>query len=168
MNARSLLLSAVLLLGPVACSTPSSPTAQPSGGDAPGAAAPADLKRTEVQTPEGIANEPGTAAPTPSPGDATMTTSTVYIIKDNGKRCFAPPCDHYDLFSADAPDKKLQSFHEIDLSAVTGGDSEKMGELMQRASKGGPGLKVEGSLDKRLKAGPAGDAIVLRATRVVG
>ncbi|NOK39639.1 hypothetical protein HMI49_41395 [Corallococcus exercitus] len=97
-----------------------------------------------------------------------MTTSTVYIVKDNGKRCFAPPCDHYDLFSADAPDKKLQSVHEIDLSAITGGDDAKMGELLQRASKGGPGLKVEGSLDKRLKAGPAGDAIVLRATRVVG
>ena len=168
MNARSLILSAVLVLGPVACSTPSSPTAQPSGGDVSGAAAPADLKRTEGEAPSGAANEPGTAAPTPSPGDATMTTSTVYIIKDNGKRCFAPPCDHYDLFAADAPDKKLQSIHEIDLSSITGGDSEKMGELLQRASKGGPGLKVEGSLDKRLKAGPAGDAIVLRATRVVG
>ncbi|GMU07586.1 hypothetical protein [Corallococcus caeni] len=167
MNARSLILSAVLLLGPVACSTPSSPPAQPSG-DVSGAAAPTDLKRTEVDAPSGAANEPGTAAPTPSPGDATMTTSTVYIVKDNGKRCFAPPCDHYDLFSADAPDKKLQSLHEIDLSAVTGGDDAKMGELLQRAAKGGPGLKLEGSLDKRLKAGPAGDAIVLRATRVVG
>ncbi|RKG78661.1 hypothetical protein D7W79_12290 [Corallococcus exercitus] len=167
MNARSLILSAVLVLGPVACSTPSSPPAQPSG-DMSGAAAPADLKRTDVDAPPGAANEPGTAAPTPSPGDATMTTSTVYIVKDNGKRCFAPPCDHYDLFSADAPDKKLQSVHEIDLSAITGGDDAKMGELLQRASKGGPGLKVEGSLDKRLKAGPAGDAIVLRATRVVG
>ncbi|RKH41959.1 hypothetical protein D7X96_34715 [Corallococcus interemptor] len=168
MNARSLILSAVLVLGPVACSTPSSPSAQPSGGDVSGAAAPADLKRTEVEAPSGAANEPGTAAPTPSPGDATMTTSTVYIIKDNGKRCFAPPCDHYDLFAADAPDKKLQTLHEIDLTAVTGGDSEKTGELLQRASKGGPGLKVEGTLDKRLKAGPAGDAIVLRATRIVG
>ncbi|QAT88947.1 putative lipoprotein [Corallococcus coralloides] len=167
MNARSLILSAVLVLGPVACSTPSSPTAQPSS-DVSGAAAPADLKRNDVNAPAGAAGEPGTAAPTPSPGDATMTTSTVYIVKDNGKRCFAPPCDHYDLFSADAPDKKLQTLHEIDLSAVTGGDDAKLGELMQRASKGGPGLKVEGSLDKRLKAGPAGDAIVLRATRIVG
>ncbi|RKH24578.1 hypothetical protein D7V77_20250 [Corallococcus sp. CA041A] len=167
MNARSLLLSAVLVLGPVACSTPSSPTAQPSS-DVSGAEAPADLKRTDMDAPAGAANEPGTAAPTPSPGDATMTTSTVYIVKDNGKRCFAPPCDHYDLFSADAPDKKLQSLHEIDLTAVTGGDDAKLGELMQRASKGGPGLKVEGSLDKRLKAGPGGDAIVLRATRIVG
>lgn len=167
MNVRSLLLSAVLVLGPVACSTPSSPSTQPSS-DVSGAAAPADLKRTDVDAPAGAANEPGTAAPTPSPGDATMTTSTVYIVKDNGKRCFAPPCDHYDLFSADAPDKKLQSFHELDLSAITGGDSEKMGELLQRTSKGGPGLKVEGSLDKRLKAGPAGDAVVLRASRVVG
>ncbi|MBZ4333984.1 hypothetical protein NR800_26475 [Corallococcus interemptor] len=167
MNARSLILSAVLVLGPVACSTPSSPTAQPSG-DVSGAEAPTELKRTGADAPSGAANEPGTAAPSPSPGDATMSPSTVYIIKDNGKRCFAPPCDHYDLFSADAPDKKLQSIHEIDLTAITGGDDAKLGELMQRASKGGPGLKVEGSLDKRLKAGPAGDAIVLRATRIVG
>lgn len=166
MNARSLLLSAVLVLGPVACSKPPSPTAQPSS-DESGAAAPADLKRTEVDPPAGAANEPGTAAPTPSPGDATMTANTVYIVKDNGKRCFAPPCDHYDLFSADAPDKKIQSFHEIDLSAVTGGDDAKTGELMQRAFAPG-GLKLEGSLDKKLKAGPGGDATVLRATRVVG
>ncbi|MFP2902760.1 hypothetical protein, partial [Corallococcus sp. 4LFB] len=156
MNARSLILSAVLVLGPVACSTPSSPSAQPSG-DVSGAAAPTDLKRTVVDAPAGDTNEPGTAAaPTPPPGDATMTNSTVYIVKDNGKRCFAPPCDHYDLFSADAPDKKLQSVHEIDLSAVTSGDDAKTGELLQRAAKGGPGLKVEGSLDKRAKAGPAG------------
>ncbi|NOK36063.1 hypothetical protein HMI49_22940, partial [Corallococcus exercitus] len=62
MNARSLILSAVLVLGPVACSTPSSPPAQPSG-DMSGAAAPADLKRTDVDAPPGAANEPGTAAP---------------------------------------------------------------------------------------------------------
>lgn len=165
MNVRSLLLSAVLALGPVACSKPPSPTSQPSS-DESGAAAPADLKRTGAEPPG--ANEPGTAAPTPSPGDDTMsnTQATVYIIKDNGKRCFAPPCDHYDLFRADKPTEKLQSFHEVDLSAVTGGDDAKQGDLMQKAFSPG-GLKLEGSLDKRLKAGPGGDAIVLRATRVV-
>jgi hypothetical protein len=166
MNARSLLLSAVLVFGPVACSKPPSPTAQPSS-DESGSAAPADVKPTPVDAPSGAAGEPGTAAPTPSPGDATMTTSTVYIVKDNGKRCFAPPCDHYDLFSADAPDKKLQTFHEIDFSAIAGGDDAKLGELMQKANSPG-GIKLEGSLDKRLKAGPGGDATVLRATRVVG
>ena len=95
------------------------------------------------------------------------TQATVYIIKDNGKRCFAPPCDHYDLFDANKPDVKLQSFHEVDLSAVTGGDDTRQGELMQKAFSPG-GLKLEGTLDKRLKAGPGGDAIVLRATRVIG
>lgn len=92
--------------------------------------------------------------------------SPVYIVKDNGKRCFAPPCDHYDLFHADRPDEKLQSIHEIDLSAITE-DATKQGELKERAYTP-EGLKLVGSLDTRLKAGPAGDAIVLRATRVLG
>ncbi|RKH41587.1 hypothetical protein D7V93_38555, partial [Corallococcus llansteffanensis] len=65
MNVRSLLLSAVLVLGPVACSKPPSPTSQPSS-DESGAAAPADLKRTDGTSPTATptGNEPGTAAPT--------------------------------------------------------------------------------------------------------
>lgn len=165
MNARSLLLSAVLVLGPVACSTPSSPTAQPSS-DVSGAEAPADLKRTDVDAPAGAANEPGTAAPTPSPRDATMTTSTVYIVKDNGKRCFAPPCDHYDVFLADKPAEKLKSIHEVDLSAVTGGDDAKQGELMKKAFTPG-GLKLEGSLGEGPNAVRGIKLDVLRATRVI-
>ncbi|ATB34179.1 DUF6748 domain-containing protein [Melittangium boletus] len=94
------------------------------------------------------------------------TPSTVYIVKDNGKRCFAPPCDHYDLFRADQPDVKLQSIHELDLSAIAGDDTTR-GELAQRAFSA-DGLKLEGTLAQRLKAGPGGDAVVLRATRVVG
>ncbi|WP_434379731.1 hypothetical protein [Melittangium boletus] len=92
--------------------------------------------------------------------------SPAYIVKDNGKRCFAPPCDHYDLFHADRPDEKLQSIHELDLSAVSD-DPTKLGELQERAFSA-EGLKLVGTLDTRLKAGPAGDAIVLRATRVLG
>lgn len=95
------------------------------------------------------------------------TQATVYIVKDNGKRCLAPPCDHYDLFRADKPDVKLQSIHELDLSAITGGDTAKQDELMQRAFSVS-GLKVEGALAQRLQAGPAGDATVLRASRVLG
>lgn len=92
--------------------------------------------------------------------------TTVYIIKDNGKRCFAPPCDHYDLFRADHPEVKVQSIHELDLSAVAGDDA-KRDEWVQRTFSA-QGLKVEGALDKRLQAGPGGDATVLRASRVVG
>ena len=92
--------------------------------------------------------------------------ATVYIVKDNGKRCFAAPCDHYDLFRADQPDVKLQSIHELDLTAITSDDT-KRGDLVERAYAP-EGLKLEGSLAQRLKAGPAGDATVLRATRVIG
>jgi hypothetical protein len=159
MNARSLLLTAVLVLGPVACSKPPSPPSQPSADESGAAPAP---KTTEVAPPAGAANEPGTAAPTP--GDATV--STTYIVKDNGKRCFAPPCDHYDLFRADKPDEKVQSIHELDLSAITGGDSAKQEELMKRAFAPG-GLKLEGSVDTKAKAIRNTDVIVLKATRAI-
>ncbi|RYZ34183.1 MAG: hypothetical protein EOO71_39810 [Myxococcaceae bacterium] len=166
MNVRSLLLSAVLVLGPVACSKPPSPTSQPSS-DESGAAAPADLKRTEVTPPTGAVpegNEPGTATPTPTPGDAIM--SATYIVKDNGKRCFAPPCDHYDVFLADKPDEKVKSIHEVDLSAVTGGDDAKREALMKRAFTPA-GLKLEGSLGQGPNAVRNIKLDTLSATRVI-
>ncbi|MBE4750445.1 hypothetical protein G4177_19950 [Corallococcus sp. ZKHCc1 1396] len=165
MNVRSLLLSAVLVFGSVACSKPPSSTT-PSSGDESGAAASADLKPTDgTPTPASpTGNEPGTAAPTPTPGDATM--SATYIVKDNGKRCFAPPCDHYDVFLADKPDEKLKSIHEVDLSAVTGGDDAKQGELMKRAFTPA-GLKLEGSLTEGPNAVRNIKLDTLRATRVI-
>ncbi|RKG95671.1 hypothetical protein D7X74_41900, partial [Corallococcus sp. CA047B] len=100
----------------------------------------------------------------PTPGDATM--SATYIIKDNGKRCFAPPCDHYDVFLADKPGEKIKSIHEVDLSAVTGGDDAKQGELMKRAFTPA-GLKLEGSLTEGPNAVRNIKLDTLRATRVI-
>ena len=97
---------------------------------------------------------------------STSPHAPVYIVKDNGKRCFAPPCDHYDLLRADQPDTVLQSIHELNLDAVTGGDAEKQAEMVRRTFSA-QGLKLEGALEQRLKAGPGGDATVLRASRVI-
>ena len=56
--------------------------------------------------------------------------------------------------------------HEIDLSAISGGSDERMQSLMQQTEMG-EGLKVEATLETQKNAGPAGDATVLRATRLV-
>ncbi len=97
----------------------------------------------------------------------TRPQASVYIVKDNGKRCVAPPCDHYDLFLADQPDNKVQSIHEVDLNSVVGDDDAKRGELIKRTFSP-QGLKLEGTLGQRLMAGPRGDATVLHASRIVG
>ncbi|MCP3136755.1 DUF6748 domain-containing protein [Pyxidicoccus xibeiensis] len=167
MNVRPLLLAALALGFAAGCSNnkpaPSSapPPSEPGTAAAPGTQAP-------PPTAAAPQNEPGTAAPTPNPEAEVKTgESAVYIVKNSGIRCIAPPCPSYTAARVDKPGSDALMIHEVDLTALAGGSDERLQSLMQQTEMG-EGLKVEATLDIQKNAGPAGDATVLRATRLVG
>lgn len=166
MNVRPLLLAALALGFAAGCTTPSSPNAPPS--NEPGTPSTESAARpAENAPPKG--NEPGTeAAPTPTPttgGDVKQGESAVYMVKDSGVRCIAPPCPSYNATRVDKPDAEPIPIHELDLSAVTGGNDEQANALVSQTQMG-KGLKVEATLETRPNAGPAGAATVLKASRL--
>ncbi|AGC41598.1 putative lipoprotein [Myxococcus stipitatus DSM 14675] len=164
MNVRPLLLAALALGFAAGCSKPSSTPPTPS--NEPGTPSAGDSKQPSTP-PAPSGDQSGTPVP-PSPqgntNEVKMGESTVYIVKDSGIRCIAPPCPSYNAFLADKPDMDAIPIHELDLSAVSGGSEQQLESLMQRTVAGG--LKIQGVLETRPKAGPAGDATVLRATKV--
>ncbi len=162
MNSRPLLLAALILGLASGCSKPpgassapplasenGTPSSEPAGNAAP--------RDSENGTP--TMNAP-TNGSQPKQGE-----STTYIVKDSGVRCFAPPCPTYNAFPADTPDAEPIPVHELELSAVTEGSDEKTESLI-RKTLDGTGLKVQGTLETRPNAGPAGAATVLRASKV--
>ncbi|MBU8899994.1 hypothetical protein DRW03_19935 [Corallococcus sp. H22C18031201] len=168
MTVRTMLLSAVLALGLAAgCSKPPSPSAHPSSE--PGAeAVPTEAKQPDTKQPDTAPapSEPGTA---PSAGGPEMKKGepVVYIIKNSGVRCITTPCPYYNAFRADDPSADPIPVHELDLTAVTGGQQERQDSLVNQTTAK-DGLRVEATLDKREHAGPAGTATVLRASKLVG
>ncbi|NVJ09490.1 hypothetical protein HUW63_30220, partial [Myxococcus sp. AM001] len=108
---------------------------------------------------------PMSPPPTSNDSQPQQGESTVYIVKDSGVRCFAPPCPTYNAFPVDAPDAEPIPVHELELSAVTKGSDAQM-EALIRKTLDGTGLKVQGTLETRPNAGPAGAATVLRASKV--
>jgi hypothetical protein len=160
MNIRPLLLAALSLGFAAGCSKPPSSSAPPPSE--PGtAAAPSEARPTENAPPPG---EPGTAA-APN-AEARPGTSTVYTVKDSGIRCIAPPCPQYLATPVNNPNAEPIQVHELELSAVSGGSDERAAELMQQATLA-DGIRLEGTLETRANAGPAGAATVLRAKRLL-
>ncbi|MFP2964064.1 DUF6748 domain-containing protein [Myxococcus sp. 1LA] len=162
MNRRTLVLAALVLGFASGCSKPPAATASPSasenGTPSGGPAVNAAPQDSENGTPT-------MNAPTPNDSQPKPGESAVYIVKDSGVRCFAPPCPSYNAFPVDKPDAEPIPVHELELSAVTQGSDEKMGELI-RKTVDGTGLRVQATLETRPNAGPAGAATVLRASKV--
>ncbi|QDE65725.1 MULTISPECIES: DUF6748 domain-containing protein [Myxococcus] len=151
MNRRSLVLAALVLGFVSGCSKPPAATSSPPA--------------SENGTPS---SENGTPTMTPPPSNDSQPKqgeSAVYIVKDSGVRCFAPPCPTYNAFPVDKPDAEPIPVHELELSAVTKGSDEQTGALI-RKTLDGTGLKIQGTLETRPNAGPAGAATVLRASKV--
>ncbi|HZI09829.1 MAG TPA: DUF6748 domain-containing protein [Myxococcus sp.] len=161
MNIRPLLLAALALGFAAGCSKPPSSSAPPASE--PGtAAAPAEAARPAENAPP--PGEPGTAAPAPN-AEARPGASTVYTVRDSGIRCIAPPCPQYLATPVNNPDAEPIQVHELELSAVSGGSDERAAELMQQATMA-DGIRLEGTLETRANAGPAGAATVLRAKKL--
>ncbi len=143
MNLRPFLLS-LLCLGLVAgCSKPMTPDPMPS----------------EPKTP--------TQPETPSGGAGQQQAQTVtYVVKNSGIRCIAPPCPTHIAKPVNDANAEGIKIHEIDFQDLNPSE-EKRTELMRVADESPDGLKVEAVLETKLKAGPAGDATVLRVKKVV-
>ncbi|WP_163781155.1 DUF6748 domain-containing protein [Myxococcus vastator] len=152
MNNRSLVLAALVLGFVSGCSKPPAATSSPAASE---------------KAPPSSENGTPAMSPPPSNNDSQpqQGESTVYIVKDSGVRCFAPPCPTYNAFPVDAPDAEPIPVHELELSAVTKGSDAQM-EALIRKTLDGTGLKVQGTLETRPNAGPAGAATVLRASKV--
>jgi len=167
MNVRPLLLAALALGFAAGCSKPSASSSSLPPSSEPGTANQAEPKpAAEVAAPSG--DQSGTPSqpvtPPSNAGAPKAGESAVYIVRDSGVRCFAPPCPTYNAVLADKPDMDAIPIHELDLEAVTKGSDAALASLMERTRS--TGLKVRGTLETRPKAGPAGDATVLRATQV--
>lgn len=167
MNVRPLLLAA-LVLGCVAGCNNRPPTSSTPPASEPGTAAAPEAR----PSPPPPANEPGTAnAPgnTAPPGSGQPEVkpgeSAVYLVRDSGIRCIAPPCPAYTAARVDKPGADPLLIHELDLTAVTGGSDERMQSLTMQTQQD-PGLKVEATLDTQPNAGPAGAATVLRVRKL--
>ncbi|WP_434346644.1 DUF6748 domain-containing protein [Myxococcus virescens] len=151
MNSRSLVLAALVLGFVSGCSKPPAATSSPPASEN---GLPSSENGTPTMTP------PPRHDSQPKPGE-----SAVYIVKDSGVRCFAPPCPTYNAFPVDKPDAEPIPVHELELSAVTKGSDEQT-EALIRKTLDGTGLKIQGTLETRPNAGPAGAATVLRASKV--
>jgi hypothetical protein len=168
MNVRPLLLAALALGFAAGCTTPSSPPSTPPSSE-PGTPSTDTAAHPAAENAPPKGNEPGTEAPPPTPatggGDVKAGESAVYIVKDSGVRCIAPPCPSYNATRADKPGSEPIPVHEVDLSALSGGSDERAEALTQQMQMGN-GLKVEATLETRPNAGPGGAATVLKASRV--
>ena len=162
MTVRPLLLAALALGFAAGCNNkPPAHTAPPTSEPGTTAAAP---EARPAETPP--ANEPGTAAaPAPAQPEVKPGESAVYIVRDSGIRCIAPPCPSYNATRVDKPGMDALPIHELDLSAVAGDSEERMQSLTMQTTQA-EGLKVEATLETRPKAGPAGDATVLRVSKL--
>jgi hypothetical protein len=143
---RPLLLS-VLCLGLVAgCSKPISQDPMPDNSK----------PATQPEAPSGG---------TPS-AEAGKGQPVAYTVKNSGIRCIAPPCPTHLAVPVSNPNADAIQIHEIDFEEL-GLAEDKREEAMRKADESPEGLKVEAVLETKLKAGPAGDATVLKVKRVL-
>ncbi|MBN1204220.1 MAG: hypothetical protein JXB05_04780 [Myxococcaceae bacterium] len=146
MNPRPLLLSA-LCLGLVAgCSKPI--TQDPMSDNS--------TTSTQTESPSGG---------TPS-AEAGKGQPVAYIVKNSGIRCIAPPCPTHLAVPVNNPTADAIQIHEIDFEEL-GLTEEKREDAMRKADESPEGLKVEAVLETRVKAGPAGDATVLKVKKLL-
>ena len=146
MTVRPFLLS-VLCLGLMAgCSKPVTPDPMPT-----------DSKPSQPTNPSGG---------TPSTGAAPQGQTVTYIVKNSGIRCIAAPCPTHIARNVNDPGADGIQIHEIDFQDINPSDDQRA-QFMEKADGTPEGLKVEAVLEKKLKAGPAGDATVLRVKKVL-
>lgn len=169
MSFRPLLLSALALGLAAGCAKP--PASQTEASNEPGTAAQAPAPRAVQQPPSepGSGGTAGEAAPStpPTQEDTAMPKESqpaVYFVQISGVRCIAAPCPTHNATPVNNPDGESIQIHEVDLSALN--LPEARVEALNRQMQEGR-LKVEATISKRLKAGPAGDATVLHVKKVV-
>jgi hypothetical protein len=101
-----------------------------------------------------------------TPSTGASQGQAVYTVKNSGIRCIAPPCPTHLAQPATDPTGDAIQIHEIDFQDLNPTEQQRE-ELQRKADESPEGLKVEAVLEKKLKAGPAGDATVLRVKKVL-
>jgi hypothetical protein len=144
LNSRSLWLSTLCLGLMAGCARSASPESAPMNQTPKSSASPSDI--------------PG------QPAEADQPKPTAYHVRDSGIRCFAPPCPSFLAVPSGKSDAEGLQIHEVDFSEVNAPQDQRDSYMAQAGSQGG--LKVEATIAVRQKAGPAGDATVLRVRRV--
>jgi hypothetical protein len=163
------LLLAALALGLTAGCNNQQGAQQPSTTNEPGSAAPAPAQPAQPAQPTQPAqppSEPGTGgAQQPAEGTAAAPQGavTVYEVQLSGVRCIAAPCPTHLARPVNNPGDSVQ-VHELDLAGLNLPE-ERQQALLRRMEQGS--VRVEARVDVRPKAGPAGDATVLKVTKVV-
>jgi hypothetical protein len=171
MPLRPLLLSALALGVAAGCAKP--PASQTEPSNEPGTAAQAPAPQAVQQPPSepGSGGTVGEAAPSAQPAQEGTAPAApkesqpaVYFVQISGVRCIAAPCPTHMATPVNDPTGESIQIHELDFSALN--LPEARIEALNRQMEQGR-LKLEATLSKRVKAGPAGDATVLHAKKVV-
>jgi hypothetical protein len=118
-----------------------------------------------TQDPMPDNSNPPTQPDNPSTG-AGQGKLEGYVVRNSGIRCIAPPCPTHLAQPVSNPDGDAIQIHEIDFQDINPSEEQRT-ELMRKADEAPEGLKVEAVLETKLKAGPAGDATVLRVKKVL-
>jgi hypothetical protein len=169
MSLRHALFTATLTLSLLAgCSRNATPppTAEPSGTTAQPMESPEQKQPAPADAPvEGPSGGTTDTAPAYTPSAALPQGPAIFLLKGSGVRCMTTPCPTHLVSFPDAPDREPLQIHEVDLSGL-GFTEEKQAELMA-AVDSGQSVRVKASLSVRAKAGPAGDATVVRVLALV-
>jgi hypothetical protein len=89
--------------------------------------------------------------------------AAAYAVRDAGVRCIAAPCPSYSAVREGAPaGTEPLPVHELDLAPLGLGE-EQQAALLERMTR--ESVRMEATVSVRPKAGPAGDATVLRVLR---
>jgi hypothetical protein len=162
MTLRQPLLATTLAFSLLAGCSRNTPESRPaeSGGTPSAQMNPsANDKPTPATTPSGEAPSGGTAA------TAHAGAPVVFFVRDSGVRCMAAPCPAYIATRPDRPNEDGLQVTDIDLAALNLADERRTSLL--EATHTSTGIKVEATVVIIPKAGPAGDATVLRVTKLV-
>ena len=104
-----------------------------------------------------------TARPAPEAQPKAGATA-VYVVRDSGVRCMAAPCPSLIAEPVGRAGESLR-ITDVDLSALSLSQEQK--EHLMNQVHGGPGVRVEATVNTAPSAGPAGDGTVLRVNRVL-
>ncbi len=102
---------------------------------------------------------------TPMTGTEQAAQPKAYVVRDSGVRCFTTPCPSYTAMPVNDPGGDAIQIHELEFGDMNLTQDKVEGYMLQASQ--GAGLKVEATLEVKPKAGPAGDATVLRVKQVL-
>ncbi|MGQ0508701.1 MAG: DUF6748 domain-containing protein [Myxococcaceae bacterium] len=123
--------------------------------------------RAEPQSaPEAVStnvSKPSTEPPTAGTNAKVDPTDEAFIVRPSGIRCMAAPCPYFLVSPEAKQDLEPLQIHELKWDR-TGASEAQATRWVQQVNT--TELRVRGKVERRVKAGPAGDAMVLNVVSV--